>query len=1170
MTHRNTQKRKVASQRQQMSSIRKDISVFWVSSLVVLCSLSVLSQSQTTGRIAGTVKDPNGAVIVGAEVTVKSLTTTDERKVTTSGEGTYAVALLPPGNYRVSVTANGFKKTGIESVRVNITETFRVDLSLEVGTISEHAIITASMPSIQTDGPQRGSVVESRAVSELPLATRNFLQILALSPGTFVELPDNTAVGRNSQPVSVNGARRTQNNFEINGIDANQLSYNSATSVAVPAPETIQEFKVQTSLYDATFGRAAGGSVQAITRGGTNDFHGAVYEYLRDDAFNANNPFLKAAGVQRPELKRNVFGGVLGGPINTDRSFFFGSYQGTRERNAASDNSITSSILIAPGLTDDRSQQTLLATFQPRLPNGQPFIHPSALALLNTRLPNGQFLIPTPQADGRYSGSEVSTYRENQLNANLDYRFKEKDWLAVKFFFSNAPQFSALPRGGASVPGFGADQTNDNRLISVQNIHTFSERTINEARVGYSVVRTDSFGRHAVNDSDVGIKRANAGVYPGLGLIRISGAAIGVGVTSSNALSIGNAGSFVDLTQDNSATTLVNILSITRGSHSIRTGGGIIYYRTNVTANNNRRGQISFQTFNSFLLGLATSSMNSEGINTRLLRTADYSLFLQDDWKISQKLTLNLGVRYELDLPPYETRGAIGTFDPALYRPRMEVDASGNPVGPPAGGFVQAGNVIPEYDLAQVPNVGKRLFTNIDSNDFGPRVGFAYSPFTSGHLTLRGGYGRFYSRPSTSHINNTINSPPSYAVRRNEPGVPVDLANPFYPLPSQDQFPTFVPGLLSSSTFDRRLRTPYFHQYNASVQYAFAQDLLLEVAYVGTQGRNLFRNVRINQAPLASSQQPIVNAVTGQVIITNTPTNAILRAPYQGADITGFQQFQYSAESNYNSLQMSLTRRLSRGLQILASYTYAKSLDNASGMADIDTYTILGNQLDDRANRGVSDFDRTHRFVLSYLWDLPRPAFAARSTARRLVLSDWQLAGIVTAMSGSPIDILDSAAGSFYFGANSGLSRPSWAPGATRDTATSNIPAGYFFNPFAFVRPVIQTGQPIPGSNGTALAGAQGTDFGNVGRNVLRGPCQTNVDFSVIKRFTFGEAKSIEFRAEFFNLFNQVNFDNPNGNLNSASVHPSTGQILNAGDFGRITSTSNNPRLIQLALKFNF
>lgn len=1152
----------------------KSLHFFWASYILLLCSLSAFAQSQTTGRITGTVKDPNGAVIVGAEVTVTRLATNEGRKVTTDADGNYVVQSLAPGIYRVSVAANGFKKTGIESVRLAITETLEVDVPLDVGSVSEQANVTSSAPLIQTDGPKLGRVVDSGAVSELPLATRNFLQILALSPGTFAELPDNTALGRNSQRISVNGARVTQNNFEFNGIDANALGQNATRGLAVPAPETIQQFKVQTSLYDATFGRGAGGSVQAVTLSGTSEFHGALYEYFRDDALNANNPFLKAAGVHRPVLNRNIFGGLIGGPIKNDRLFFFGSYQRTRERNGMSDNSLTSSVPIARGLTDDRSQQTLLAAFRPRLPNGQfaTSIHPSALALLNTKLPDGQFLIPTPQADGRYSGSAISTYREDQFNANVDYRLGESDWFAVKFFFSNAPEFAALPGNAANVPGFGANRKNGNQLFSVQNIHTFSARTVNEARVGYSVVYTDSFGRHPIKDSDVGINRANASAYPGLGLIRIGSAgALGIGQAGTNSLIIGNAGTSVDIKQDNAAITMVDILSMTKGRHSMRTGGGIISYRTDATTNNNRRGQIGFQSFNNFLLGLATSSLNAEGINTRFLRTTDYNLFLQDDWKLSQKLTLNLGLRYELNLPPYETRGAIGTFDPALYQPRMEVDARGNPVGPPVGGFVQAGNVVPEYDMAGVPNVSKRIFTNIDPNNFGPRVGFAYSPFDSWQLTLRGGYGIYYSRPSASHITNSINSPPTYALGRSPADTLIPLENPYSPLPAQDQFPTFVPGVaLSSSTFDRDLRTAYFHQYNASLQYMLSQDLLLEVAYVGTSGHNLFRNVRINQARLASTQQPIVNEVTGQVITTNSPANATLRAPYQGADNVGFQQFQYSAESAYNSLQMSLTRRLSKGLQLLASYTYAKSIDNASGQDGLDPTTILGNQLDPKANRGVSDFDLTHRFVLSYLWDLPGPAFASASSVGRLLLSGWQLAGIITAMSGRPVDIADAAAGSFYFGANSGLSRPSWAPGATRDTATSNVPPGYFFNPFAFVRPFVQTGEPIPSSNGTARADALGTDIGNVGRNVLRGPKQINVDFSIFKRFPFDEAKSVEFRAEFFNLFNRVNLANPNSNLNSAIVDSNTGQIINPGDFGRITSTSNNPRLIQFALKLNF
>src|SRR5438477_479094 len=363
--------------------------------MLVLCASAALGQNQTTGRIAGTVKDPNGALIAGAKVTVESKTTAAERIGTTDDQGNFTVSLLPPGLYHLKVAAVGFNSLNSDSVQVGITETTTINVQLTLAGADTITVNIAQL--IQKDGPQLGRAVNSPTVSELPLATRNFTQIMALSPGTSVSLPDNSALGRNSQNVSVNGARVTQNDFEINGIDANRIDTNSATSLAVPAPETIQEFKVQTSLYDATFGRGAGGNVQAVTKSGSNDFHGAVYEYFRNDALNANNPFLKAAGVKRPTLPRNVFGGLLGGPIKTNRLFFFVSYQGTRERNGELRNSLTSNILVAQGVTDDRSQQTLLATFRPRSPNGLPAtsINSVALALLNVKLPTGQFLIPT-------------------------------------------------------------------------------------------------------------------------------------------------------------------------------------------------------------------------------------------------------------------------------------------------------------------------------------------------------------------------------------------------------------------------------------------------------------------------------------------------------------------------------------------------------------------------------------------------------------------------------------------------------------------------------------------------------------------------------------------------------------------------------------------------------
>jgi hypothetical protein len=1116
---------------------------------------------------------------MGAQITITNNATAEERKATSDEQGNYSAPLIAPGTYVVKITATGFARALFAPVQVIITETTTADA--EMTPAGPDTVSIEIDPLIQKTGPQLGRAVGTRAVSELPLATRNFTQILALSPGTSVTLADNTALGRNSQNVSVNGARVTQNDFELNGVDANYVANNAASFWAVPAPETIQEFRVQTSLYDASFGRGGGGNIQAVTQSGSNGFHGMAYEYFRNDALNANNPFLKAARVRRPTLTRNVFGGIFGGPIKKDRSFFFVSYQGTRERNGASANSLSSSIFIAPGLTDDRSQQTLLATFKPRLPNGTlaTAINPVTLALLNAKTPDGQFVIPTPQADGRYSGSDVSTYRENQFNTNIDYRISERNWLAAKLFFSNAPQFFALPNGGANVPGFGADESQNNRVIAFHDIHTFSSQTVNEARAGYNFVRADAFGRNPIRDSDIGIKRANAAAYPGLGLIRI-------GAAGTNSLAIGNSGANVDSQSSQSSTTVADVVAINHGEHSFRLGGEAILYQDRIATNNNRRGQVIFQTFNNFLIGQANNSTYGDGIIARTIRASDYSFFFQDDWRVTQKLSLNLGLRYELDLPPYERNGALSTFDPSLYQPRIEVDASGNPVGPPIGGFVQPGNVSSQYDLPNVPNVGKRMLTSNDPNNFAPRFGFVYSPLASQKIVVRGGYGIFYSRSSLVYLIVGVNAPPLFAIGRSAAGAPVAFANPYPALPSSDQFPTFVKGIsLAGQVFDRNLRTPYIQQYNASAQYQVSHDSLIEVAFVGSRALNLIRSVGINQARLASPQQPITNAVNGRIITTNTAdaTNVSLRAPYQGVEVGGFLQIQTTAQSTYNSLQMSLTRRLSKGLQFLTAYTYAKSIDNSSGTnggsADAvrDTAIILGNQFDNRANRGLSDFDRRHRFVFSYLWDLPKPSFAARSTTSRLLFSNWQVGGIITAMSGLPIDVVDGGAGGFY-GLNAGnnaLARPNWAAGATPGTAMSNVPGGYFFDPFAFVRPVIQAGQLIPSSNGAARADGLGTDFGNVGRNVLRGRRQTNVDLSIIKRFRIREQKNLELHAEFFNLLNHVNFDIPISNLNAitssgGSIDANTGRIINPGDFGRIVATSNNPRLIQFAVKLSF
>lgn len=387
--------------------------------------------------------------------------------------------------------------------------------------------------------------------------------------------------------------------------------------------------------------------------------------------------------------------------------------------------------------------------------------------------------------------------------------------------------------------------------------------------------------------------------------------------------------------------------------------------------------------------------------------------------------------------------------------------------------------------------------------------------------------------------------------------------------PPESSFPLIQTGSsVSATVIDRNVRTPYTQQFNTSVQYELLRNTTLQIAYAGSRGVKLFRGIDVNQARIASLNHPITNSVTGEVITENTVENASLRAPLQGVSTAFFFLNGSTAQSTYHSLQATFKRQVSRGLQFSASYTFSKSIDNASnpgggansdGSLDrsggLDTANVWGNQLDPRANRGISDFDRTHYFVFNCVWGLPEPSFVHGSSATRLLFSNWQLSGIVTAMSGLPVDVFDPTGGSLY-----GLvgARPNWAPGGNRKSAVTSVPAGYYFNPSPFSQALVQPGQPIPSANDpTALAGNLGTDVGNVGRNALRGPNQGNIDFSAGKRFPLTESKNLEFRADFFNLSNHSNRDNPISDISSSA-------------FGRVLAFSSGPRIIQFVLKFTF
>ena len=690
------------------------------------------------------------------------------------------------------------------------TATATLDAKLEVAPANVHVEVNDAPPVVQAATAELATNLDAEALTSVPLPTRNFLQLAALAPGVSMPLTDNRAVGRNTPNFSVNGARFSQNSLTINGVDATDNSAHDLGTVAVPAPESIREVVVQTSLYDASITSAGGGSLEITTQSGTNLLHGSVYEFFRNDALNANDPDLRAVGERRPVLRRNVFGATSGGPIRKNRIFYFLSYQGTREINGATDQSIYRNVLIAPGLTDDRSEARLLNTFHPVLADGTSVesINPVALSLLNAKLPDGKWFIPTPQADGRVTGTVPSTYNEDQFNTGFDFQFDERNSLSAKFFFANAPQLASLVGagfGGANLPGFGMQIENDNRVLSVSYIHLFSPNKINEAQLGYNFIRNDQFTQEPIRDSDLGIQRTTAANFPGLSLILLVRDAQGASVGSPSLSLAGSSSNF----------SFGDIFSWQRGKHTLRLGGRVIFRRWSVTGNVNSYGEIDFPTFNDFLTGSSDFSVISSGLTNVDFRTTDYGAFLQDEWKLSPKLTLNLGLHYELDLPAHEIKGRMATFDPALYQPRMEIE-EGAPVGPPVRGFVLPGNVAPQYDVAGLPQVSNSLLKSVDPNNLAPRIGFSWSPLDSGRLVLGAGYGIFYSRPSFLGLGFGVLGPPFYTTAVS---LGHTFADPFPTVVPQNLYPTIHPGVtLAGNYLDRNNRTPYFQQFNASVQ----------------------------------------------------------------------------------------------------------------------------------------------------------------------------------------------------------------------------------------------------------------------------------------------------------------------------------------------------------------
>ena len=1127
-----------------------------------LSSSQAGGQTPGTGAIAGTVMDVTGAVIASARVQVVNEETKAARVAATSADGTFHVSLLQPGIYSVSVAAANFQTKQLHGVHIVGSETSTMEVKLAVGAAGESVEVSSTANLAQTESSTLGRAIDQKTILALPLANRNYTQILALSPGVVVELPSATALGRNTQNVSSNGNKTTSNNIQFNGIDANNLAQNSASGyqsevgTAIPAPDTIEEFKVQTAGFDAGYGRGAGANVDFISRAGGNRFHGSLWEFLRNDALNANDFFAKRNGQARPVLKQNQFGGSLGGPIRKDKLFFFGAYQGSTQRNGGSNLSLVTALL--PQLTDDRSARALGAQFCPDNHSGNggyltvaggnqircdgSNVNRAALGLLNFKFPNGQYAIPSPQTllpsapdqlpIGESTFSIPAKYREDQYTGNIDSVLSAKNQVSARFFYSRGSTDEPFSPFGANVPGWGTNELDQNTMFVLSDTHVFNPGLVNVARVGYT--RFDGFAVIAQP-----IKAADVGMATPSGLPQTPGLVV------NGLFTIGTAGQPF-YWQNTNTYVWQDTASLTHGAHNLRFGAEAKLHHVDVNVPYVSDGFLFLLSLPDFLLGQSAaqngssisnvySSTGSSGIFRKAERYNDFAGFAQDDFRLRPWLTINAGLRYEIFGAPSDTLGRLPTFDPTIA----------SPSAPPSGtlsGFVLPGNYTGPLPTDVVKSSHDGLWPT-RYVDISPRFGFAARLPGSRLAVLRGGYGIYYNRMSGDLAEQTVGQPP-FSFKQSLQAVAnagATLENPYSPaLPPNSAFPIFLPrvpgGGLSLAAISPHLVDPYVQQYNLNVQYELTQNLLMELGYSGAKSTHIPGCYQFNQALLASLSNP-VNGETD-----NTVENVVQRLPFTGI-AQGSYNCKTSFTSNYNALQTSLTKRLSHGLQFLGSYTWSKNLDSLSGSGGLSNFELgflTNDQTNPRQSRGLNDFDRAQRFVLSLVYTTPGLDAAPRPV--RMVAGNWLLSTVATAQSGSPLTVLDTSAGSVY-GNLSGFMRAecTGANPASKGSMFERI-NGYY-NPNAF------TSAPVIGD---------GTGFGNCGVGITRGPKQRTIDLALEKAFPIRDWSSLKFRAEFFNFTNTANFGNPVNDVQAGAA------------FGLITSTTTNPRIIQFALKYSF
>jgi len=1171
--------------------------------LLVMCSVLFVSvapgQTPGTGAISGTVDDPSGRFVAGAEVQAVNEATHVSRLVMTNAEGVFRVPLLPPGDYSVTVRAPGFSDNISRSITVTVSETVSLNVALAVAGSNVSTVVSAESQVVDTESSTLGGVVDTTAIEALPLSSRNYTQILGLSPGVVVDLPTATVLGSGTQNVASDGATPTANNVQFNGIDANNLQENSAASAqnyevgtAVPAPDTIQEFRVQTANFDAAYGRGSGANVDLVGKSGTNGFHGSAWEFVRNNVLNANDFFSKLTGQPRADLKQNEFGGAIGGPIRRDRTFFFAAYQGLTQVNGL--GSLKTAEL--PQFTSDRSASALGSQFCPAGhldSSGQPAtgylttaggaqvacdgsnINPVALAVLNAKLPNGQFVVPSPQVAlppssgtdpsdqlplGLSTFSPPSHYREDQVTGNLDQSLSQRNTLTGRFFYARAKIQLPFAPNGENLPGFPTDALNRNTMFVLADTHVFNSSLVNIARFGY--MRFDGTVTQVVP-----LTAQSVGIGTPTGA---TGAGINIPALSVGGFQLGDGGTPSDWSVTNSF-IWQDTIAFTKGRHNARFG--IEFKRHQVDENQPQQvdGNLMIAGISDFLLGQSAAqngsplglsnvglSISGGGIFRRDERSTNLAGFAQDDIKLTPRLTINAGLRYEVFGAPSEIHGRLTNFDPNDATKGLFPDTG------TFNGFLVSSNF-----MGPLPQgVTRNSFTGFYRTphaDVSPRLGAVWQMTKSPLLVLRGGFGVYYDVHSANVPEATLGQPPFAfsAFNAGPPNGGASLQDPFVDarVPPSSSFPVFVPLVPNGTPFiegtNPKLKDGKTYEYNLNVQYAAGRGYLMQVGYVGTRSVHRPGQLEFDQTLLASPQHP-VNGET-----SNSTSNVIARMPIQGVS-PGSLLTDSVFEANYNALQASITKRMTRGFQLQGSYTWSKNLDEVNGEGGTDVFELqlpTNNQLDLRhSSYGLANDDRDQRLVVNFIWATPK--FASAPAIARHTLTDWRFSGIALIQSGAALSVFDGNAGSVY-GLLGGETRAELAPGSRLSTSGSLfsrvVGNGRYLNASAFMRaPEV--------ANGTSIADE---DFGDSGVGIVRGPGQHNLDFAIERSFPVADNKSFLFRTELFNLTNTPQFGNPNSGLGYGN--PLLPAVASPG-FGQITGEQGgpHPRIIQFAAKFLF